>query len=109
MERDYQAASYNCRLPRQSPFPMATSRTDIPATLIPGDGIGPEVSDATLRILDAVGDPFKWETRQAGVAGVTASGDPLPPDTLASIRKTRLALKGPLATPIGGGWRSSNV
>ncbi len=88
---------------------MATPRTDIPATLIPGDGIGPEVSDATLRILDAVGDPFKWETHAAGVAGVTASGDPLPPDTLASIRRTRLALKGPLATPIGGGWRSSNV
>ncbi len=88
---------------------MATARTGIPATLIPGDGIGPEVSDATLRILDAVGDPFVWETHAAGVAGVTASGDPLPPDTLASIRKTRLALKGPLATPIGGGWRSSNV
>jgi isocitrate dehydrogenase (NAD+) len=81
----------------------------IPATLIPGDGIGPEVSDATLAVLDAVGDPFQWETHQAGVAGVQASGDPLPPETLASIRRTRLALKGPLATPIGGGWRSSNV
>ncbi len=87
----------------------STSAPSIPATLIPGDGIGPEVSDATLRILDAVGDPFKWETHQAGVAGVTAGGDPLPPETLDSIRKTRLALKGPLATPIGGGWRSSNV
>jgi isocitrate dehydrogenase (NAD+) len=86
-----------------------TAAKSIPATLIPGDGIGPEVSDATLRILDAVGDPFQWETHQAGVAGVEKSGDPLPPDTLASIRKTRLALKGPLATPIGGGWRSSNV
>ena len=86
-----------------------TAAKSIPATLIPGDGIGPEVSDATLRILDAVGDPFQWETHQAGVAGVEASGDPLPPATLASIRKTRLALKGPLATPIGGGWRSSNV
>jgi isocitrate dehydrogenase (NAD+) len=88
---------------------MPPPANSIPATLIPGDGIGPEVSDATLRILDAVGDPFQWETQQAGVAGVTASGDPLPPETLASIRKTRLALKGPLATPIGGGWRSSNV
>ena len=81
----------------------------IPATLIPGDGIGPEVSDATLAVLDAVGDPFQWETRKAGVAGVESSGDPLPQETLESIRKTRLALKGPLATPIGGGWRSSNV
>ena len=81
----------------------------IPATLIPGDGIGPEVTEATLAVLDAVGAPFRWETHLAGVAGVKACGDPLPPATLESIRKTRLALKGPLATPVGGGFRSSNV
>jgi isocitrate dehydrogenase (NAD+) len=81
----------------------------IPATLIPGDGIGPEVSDATLAVLDAVGDPFEWETQKAGMAGVAACGDPLPPETLASIHRTRLALKGPLTTPVGGGYRSSNV
>jgi isocitrate dehydrogenase (NAD+) len=81
----------------------------IPATLIPGDGIGPEVTEATLAVLDAVGAPFQWETHLAGVAGVKACGDPLPPATLDSIRKTRLALKGPLATPVGGGFRSSNV
>ena len=81
----------------------------IPATLIPGDGIGPEVSDATLAVLDALGAPFQWETCKAGMAGVQACGDPLPPETLASIRKTRLALKGPLTTPVGGGYRSSNV
>ncbi len=81
----------------------------IPVTLIPGDGIGPEVAEATLAVLDAVGAPFVYETHQAGVAGVKASGDPLPPATIASIRKTRLALKGPLATPVGGGFRSSNV
>ena len=81
----------------------------IAATLIPGDGIGTEVSEATLAVLDAVGAPFQWETHLAGVAGVKASGDPLPPDTIASIKKTRLALKGPLATPVGGGFRSSNV
>ena len=81
----------------------------IPATLIPGDGIGPEVSDATLAVLDAVGDPFQWETQLAGMAGVDKCGDPLPPETLDSIRKTRLALKGPLTTPVGGGYRSSNV
>jgi len=86
---------------------MATAR--IPATLIPGDGIGPEVTEATLAVLEAVGAPFDWDTRKAGMAGVDACGDPLPPDTLASIRKTRLALKGPLATPVGGGFRSSNV
>ena len=87
---------------------MAAAKA-IPATLIPGDGIGPEVSDATLEALEAVGAPFEWETHKAGQGGIDACGDPLPPETLASIRKTRLALKGPLATPIGGGYRSSNV
>jgi isocitrate dehydrogenase (NAD+) len=81
----------------------------IPATVIPGDGIGPEVTAATLEVLAALDAPFEWDTQQAGVAGVNLCGDPLPPQTLASIRKTRLALKGPLATPIGGGFRSSNV
>jgi isocitrate dehydrogenase (NAD+) len=88
---------------------MAAPNQKIPATLIPGDGIGPEVSDATLAVLDAVGDPFQWQTQKAGMAGVEACGDPLPPETLDSIRKTRLALKGPLTTPVGGGYRSSNV
>ena len=83
--------------------------TRIPATLIPGDGIGPEVSNATVEVLEALGAPFEWETKVAGQGGIDACGDPLPPDTLASIRRTRLALKGPLATPIGGGYRSSNV
>jgi isocitrate dehydrogenase (NAD+) len=87
----------------------STSQKRIPATLIPGDGIGPEVTEATLAVLEAVGAPFEWETMQAGMAGVAACGDPLPPETLTSIRKTRLALKGPLATPVGGGFRSSNV
>jgi len=81
----------------------------IPATLIPGDGIGPEVVEATVQVLAALGSPFSWDIQQAGVAGVNASGDPLPEATLASIRKTRLALKGPLTTPIGEGFRSSNV
>ena len=81
----------------------------IPATLIPGDGIGPEVSNATLEVLEAVGAPFEWETHEAGVAGLNKHKDPLPQPTLESIRRTRLALKGPLATPVGGGFRSSNV
>jgi isocitrate dehydrogenase (NAD+) len=88
---------------------MPAATKSISATLIPGDGIGPEVTDATLAVLDAMGDPFRWETQQAGMAGVAASGDPLPAETLAAIRKTRLALKGPLTTPVGGGFRSSNV
>ncbi|MEF7613120.1 isocitrate/isopropylmalate family dehydrogenase [Aquincola sp. MAHUQ-54] len=81
----------------------------IPATLIPGDGIGPEIVDATLAALDALGAPFEWDTQVAGLAGVQAAGDPLPPAVLDSIRRTRLALKGPLETPSGGGYRSSNV
>jgi isocitrate dehydrogenase (NAD+) len=81
----------------------------IPATLITGDGIGPEIMDATLRILDALAAPFEWETHKAGAAGLKEFGDPLPPPVLDSIRRTGLALKGPLETPIGGGYRSSNV
>ena len=81
----------------------------IPATLIPGDGIGPEIVDATLTVLEALGSPFEWDRQIAGMAGVKEAGDPLPPATLDSIRRTRLALKGPLETPSGGGYRSSNV
>jgi len=81
----------------------------IPATLLPGDGIGPEIVDATLSVLDALGAPFAWDIQIAGAEGVKREGDPLPSATLASIRKTRLALKGPLETPSGGGYRSSNV
>jgi isocitrate dehydrogenase (NAD+) len=83
--------------------------TPIHATLIPGDGIGPEIVDATLAALDALGAPFVWDRQIAGLGGVQLAGDPLPKATLDSIRRTRLALKGPLETPSGGGYRSSNV
>ena len=83
--------------------------TPIPATLIPGDGIGPEIVDATLAALQALRVPFEWDRQVAGLEGVKSAGDPLPAATLASIRRTRLALKGPLETPSGGGYRSSNV
>ena len=81
----------------------------IPATLIPGDGIGPEIVEATLAVLEALGAPFEWDTQIAGLGGVKSAGDPLPPKTIESIKRTRLALKGPLETPSGGGYRSSNV
>ncbi|MBL8201058.1 MAG: NAD-dependent isocitrate dehydrogenase [Chromatiales bacterium] len=81
----------------------------IPATLVPGDGIGPEIIDATLAALEALRAPFAWDWQVAGLAGVKAAGDPLPRATLDSIHRTRLALKGPLETPSGGGYRSSNV
>jgi isocitrate dehydrogenase (NAD+) len=92
-------------------FLMTTSilATLVPATLIPGDGIGPEIVDATLAALDALQAPFEWDRQVAGLGGVQLAGDPLPAATLDSIRRTRLALKGPLETPSGGGYRSSNV
>src|SRR5246127_1778456 len=83
--------------------------TRIPATLIPGDGIGPEIVEATLAALEAVEAPCEWDSQIAGLGGVKSAGDPLPQATLDSIRRTRLALKGPLETPSGGGYRSSNV
>ena len=81
----------------------------IPATLIPGDGIGPEIIDATLAVLQALNAPFDWDIQVAGLKGVNTAGDPLPPKTIESIKRTRVALKGPLETPSGGGYRSSNV
>ncbi len=81
----------------------------IAATLIPGDGIGPEIVDATLAVLDALQAPFEWDRHVAGLEGLEKGGDPLPEATLQSIRRTRLAPKGPLETPSGGGYRSSNV
>ena len=80
-----------------------------PATLISGDGVGPEIVDAVLEVLDAVRAPFSWDRQVAGMAAMQAHRDPLPPVTLDSIRHTRLALKGPLTTPVGGGYRSANV
>lgn len=81
----------------------------IAATLVPGDGIGPEITDAVVEILDVLGKPFIWHIQQGGISAAKESGDPLPPALLASIRRTRLALKGPLTTPVGGGFRSVNV
>ncbi len=81
----------------------------IPATLIPGDGIGPEIVQATLKVLAALDAPFEWEEQAAGMSAQELFGDPLPQETIDSIRKTKLALKGPLTTPVGSGFRSINV
>ncbi|MBK6403163.1 MAG: NAD-dependent isocitrate dehydrogenase [Rhodocyclaceae bacterium] len=86
-----------------------STQQPVPATLIPGDGIGPEITEATLQVLDALGAPFVWDRQIAGAAGVAACGEPLPKACLDSIHRTRLALKGPLETPVGGGYRSVNV
>jgi isocitrate dehydrogenase (NAD+) len=78
-------------------------------TLIPGDGIGPSIADATVRVLEAAGADIEWDVQVAGQAGVTRWHDPMPEQTLDSIKRTRVALKGPLETPVGQGFRSVNV
>ncbi len=78
-------------------------------TLIPGDGTGPEITEATVMVLEATGHDCRGERQLGGVAAVEATGTPLPQVTLESIRKSRLALKGPLTTPVGEGFRSVNV
>ncbi len=78
-------------------------------TLIPGDGIGPEVAAAAQACLDATGVPIEWEIHEAGQGAMAKSGSPLPEPLLASIRRNRVALKGPITTPIGTGIRSVNV
>jgi len=78
-------------------------------TLIPGDGTGPELTEATRRVLEATGPEFEWDVRQAGVDVMEEAGTPLPPETLESIRENKVALKGPITTPIGTGFRSVNV
>jgi isocitrate dehydrogenase (NAD+) len=78
-------------------------------TLIPGDGVGPEVTEATRRVLEATGVKFNWVTVLAGAEAIAKFGTPLPDSVLESVRKTRIALKGPITTPIGTGFRSVNV
>jgi isocitrate dehydrogenase (NAD+) len=82
-------------------------------TLIPGDGTGPELTEATRRVLEAaaatVGSTFAWDVQQAGLDVMETAGTPLPPATLDSVRRTKVALKGPITTPIGTGFRSVNV
>ncbi|HEY8800517.1 MAG TPA: isocitrate/isopropylmalate dehydrogenase family protein [Candidatus Limnocylindrales bacterium] len=78
-------------------------------TLLPGDGVGPEICDASVRLLEATGVEFEWDVQPAGESAMKEYGTPLPPRTLDSIRRTRVALKGPVGTPIGTGFRSVNV
>ncbi len=79
------------------------------ATLIPGDGIGPEVVEAAVEVVDATGVKVDWERVEAGADVFLKHGTPMPDEALNSIRTTRVALKGPIGTPIGGGFKSANV
>ncbi len=78
-------------------------------TLIPGDGIGQEISEATRRVVEATGVKINWDVQEAGADVIEKYGTPLPEAVLASVRKNKVALKGPLTTPIGTGFRSVNV
>jgi isocitrate dehydrogenase (NAD+) len=78
-------------------------------TLIPGDGIGPEITEAVVQVLDAAGAPIAWDRQLGGIAALQEVGDPLPDATLESVRRHRMVLKGPLTTPVGTGFRSVNV
>jgi len=78
-------------------------------TFIPGDGIGPEVADAAKRCIDATGVQIEWEQKEAGIDIMKIVGTPLPDDTLESIKKNKIAIKGPITTPVGSGFRSVNV
>ncbi len=78
-------------------------------TLIPGDGIGPAIIAATVRVIEATGVKIEWDCQLAGMAAVDKYANPLPEATIESIRQNRIALKGPLTTPVGGGYRSVNV
>src|SRR5690606_17246492 len=78
-------------------------------SLIPGDGIGPEVAEATRRVLEATGITFEWEYCDAGLDALEKHGNVLPEATLDSVRKNGIGIKGPITTPIGSGFRSVNV
>ncbi len=78
-------------------------------TLIPGDGIGTEIAEATRRVLDATGVEFEWDVQQAGAGVVKQEGTPLPDRVIESIRRNKVAIKGPITTPVGSGFRSVNV
>jgi isocitrate dehydrogenase (NAD+) len=78
-------------------------------TFIPGDGTGPELAEATRRVLEATGVEFQWDVQQAGIDEYEAHGNPFPDETLASLKRTKVGLKGPTTTPVGSGFRSVNV
>jgi isocitrate dehydrogenase (NAD+) len=89
---------------------MTTTFPERPTvTLIEGDGIGPEIAEAAVKIIDAAGGRIEWDPQIAGMGAAAKLGDPLPITTIESIKQHKLALKGPLGTPIGGGFRSVNV
>jgi isocitrate dehydrogenase (NAD+) len=101
------ASAEKCRALRK--MSKGTHHMAYQVTLIPGDGIGPEVAEATKRVIEATGVSIEWDTLEAGVTSLEKTGDVLPDSVLESIRANNVALKGPLTTPLGTGFRSVNV
>src|SRR4051812_26825533 len=93
--------------------PHGARSTTHRVTLIPGDGTGPELAEATRRVLEAavgtVGSGFDWDVQEAGIDIMETAGTPLPQGTIDSVRRNGVAIKGPVTTPIGTGFRSVNV
>src|ERR671937_1440666 len=92
-----------------SSFGEEADRMAYTVTLVPGDGVGPELSEATRRVLEATGVEFDWDVQEAGADVMDKYGTPLPEHVLASIRENGVAIKGPITTPVGTGFRSVNV
>ncbi|HEV3312814.1 MAG TPA: isocitrate/isopropylmalate dehydrogenase family protein [Chloroflexota bacterium] len=88
---------------------MSSSGAPYTVTLIPGDGTGPELTQATVRVLEATGVRFEWDVQNAGENTIASEGTPLPDRVIESIRRNKVAIKGPITTPIGTGFRSVNV
>src|SRR5947207_8822708 len=101
---EQQASGVRCCL-----IPEGASAMAYRVTFIPGDGVGPELSEATRRVLEGTGVEFEWDVQEAGADVMDKYGTPLPEPVLESIRKNKVAIKGPITTPIGTGFRSVNV
>jgi isocitrate dehydrogenase (NAD+) len=104
------ASSDQASQAKPGPAPLASGAVAHRVTLIPGDGTGPELTESTRRVLEATGVEFDWDVREAGADVMDRyGGNPLPDEVLDAIRETGVALKGPITTPVGGGFRSVNV
>jgi isocitrate dehydrogenase (NAD+) len=110
MARSKNSASGNGIAPKQGSAANVRTHQAVPrATLIPGDGVGPEVTGAAVRVLEAAGVRVNWDIQEAGAAALKKLGTPIPDALVNSLRRTRVALKGPLETQVGQGYRSINV
>ena len=110
MARSKNSAGGNGVAPKQRSAANVRSRQAVPhITLIPGDGVGPEVTGAAVRVIEAAGVRVNWDIQEAGAVALRKLGTPIPDTLVSSLRRTRIALKGPLETQVGQGYRSINV